>query len=79
MSQINQSDQEKVLEVLTAGVNKVMTAMQPELEKLESELLKKMKLFGASDYDVEQTRKWLRPTMEAEAKKQVYERILKGL
>ncbi len=76
---IQPSTAEQLVEQLVAGMDKVLEQVKPELDKVEEQLLKGMADFGADTADVENVRKWLRPMMESEVRKQIFERVTKGL
>jgi hypothetical protein len=76
---IQQADAEKLLDEMVKGMDSILEKMKPELDKVEADLLKGMVTFGASQYDVEKVRVWLRPMMEQEVKRRIFEEVTKTL
>lgn len=70
---------EQLVDALVKAMDEVMVKMKPELDKVEADLLAGMKTFGASDYDVEKVREWLRPMIDAEMRKGIFLQVTKGL
>ena len=61
------------------GMDKIMEGIKPDLDKVEAELLKNMAFFGASEYDIQQIKSWLRPLMENEMRKQIFLKVTQSL
>ena len=76
---IKQADAEKLLEDMVKGMDAILVKMKPELDKVEADLLKGMVFFGADTADVEKVRLWLRPMMEQEVKRRIFEEVTKTL
>ena len=67
------------LDTLIKGMDKIMEGIKPDLDKVEAELLKNMAFFGASEYDIQQIKSWLRPLMENEMRKQIFLKVTQSL
>lgn len=76
---MNTKTAEQLVDELVSGMDKVLEKVKPDLDHVEEQLLKGMADFGADTADVESVRKWLRPVMEQEVRKQIFEKVTKGL
>lgn len=76
---IQQKDAEKLLEELVLAMDAVLEKMKPELKEIEEKLLKGMVFYGASEHDVAKVRLWLRPMMEQEVKRLIYNKVTESL
>ena len=70
---------EQLVDQMISGMDQILTKVKPDLDEVEKQLLAGMVQFGASHTDVEKVRVWLRPMMEEEVKKQIFERVTKSL
>lgn len=75
MSQVPLAEAQALLDAVKTSMDGAVERMKPTLDKIEEEVLKNYRMFGASDYDVEQTRKWLRREMDKQARAFIVEKF----
>lgn len=70
---------EHLVDEIIKAMDAVLLKMKADLDKIEADLLKGMKDFGASDQDVDKTREWLRPMIDAEVRRGIFTQVTKDL
>lgn len=75
MSKVSKAEVEKLLTNVTTAMNAMVVSIKPDLDEIEESIIKNMNFFGASDRDIEHTRKWIRQEMNKQARSFIVDKV----
>ena len=76
---MNEDIQAKLQSLFDDFLIKSMAVVQPSIDKLVDEVTTNMSFFGMNDFDLKNTREYLRQSFENSAKEQFYKDFMKIL